>query len=249
MKRRFVFNLTVVAALAAAGAVYYRATFPYGRSHCCIDLMSFALEEFAREHDGKYPAGEVSPEASLSLLCKSNQVGPHIMRGMTVSESAVRRVLESGQLPGPDTCGWHYVPGLTQADDPSLALLWCKAALGHNGQRTRGGGRQVVFVGGATRWVSGNEWPEFLRQQDELLRTRSARALTGQPLVAAILSFPTERAATRPKGHGRSGKSRKGPIHREAESPPGEVLYAISSSGIRRPCGTPRSPARSQYRT
>jgi hypothetical protein len=28
----------------------------------------FALDEYARDHNGAYPAGEESPEASLSLL-------------------------------------------------------------------------------------------------------------------------------------------------------------------------------------
>jgi hypothetical protein len=99
-------------------------------------------------------------------------------------------VLEQGRPLTPETCGWHYVEGLTMADDPRLALLWCKEALGHNGQRTPDGGRQVVHVGGMVDWVSGAEWNTFLAEQETLRRNRSERARNGLPLVSAAVELP-----------------------------------------------------------
>ena len=130
--------------------------------------MNLALRQYAEEHGGRYPAGESSPEASLSLLYKSDQIDPYTLRGMIVPEETTRRILESGRLLSAESCGWHYVPGLTQADDSQLALLWCKEALGHNGQRTKDGGRQVVFVDSDVRWVSGAKWASFLEEQKQL---------------------------------------------------------------------------------
>lgn len=112
---------------------------------------------------------------------------------MIVPEATVRKILESGGLLGPDTCGWHYTDGLTRADDTRITLLYCKQALGHNGERTKGGGRHVVFVGGSIEWISGSKWPSFLQDQKELLSKRTDRAKNGRPLVSATIQLPDGR--------------------------------------------------------
>src|SRR6266542_1662584 len=161
--------------LAGGGFAYYNWKFPFGNSHCCIIEMMSALCEYADSHTGRFPAGESSPEESLSLLYKDQLIEPYTLRGMTISEETVRRILEDGKLLGPDSCGWNYVEGLTQADDSRVAILWCKQPLGHNGEWTKGGGRQVVYVGGNIEWVSGNKWSAFLEEQEQLLSRRSDR--------------------------------------------------------------------------
>lgn len=191
-KRRRIVLIVLMAVILAVGCVKvrYRMMYPYGWSHCCIIQMSGALNQYAEENHGKYPADEATPEASLSLLYRSNYIDAYVLRGMTVPEKKVRAVLESGGLLGPDSCGWHYVPGLTLADDPGLALLWCKAALDHNGERTKDGGRQVVFLGRGIEWVSGEKWPSFLEEQKELMKQRSSRAVDGAPLVTGVIELP-----------------------------------------------------------
>ncbi len=194
-KRRLIVAvvLGMIAGLAVAMGIYYKAKFPYGQSHCCISGMEGSLEMYAEEHVGHYPTGEASPEASLSLLCRSNYLDAYTIRGMTVPEKTVKTILESGGLLGPDTCGWHYTDGLTRADDQRIALLYCKQPLGHNGERTKDGGRQVVFVGGNIEWISGEKWPSFIQEQKELLSKRSDRAESGKPLVEAIIELPDGR--------------------------------------------------------
>jgi hypothetical protein len=193
MLRRHITLISVLACLGillGLGYIYYKHTYPFGQSHCCIKNMYFALERYADENGGRYPAGQSSAEASLSLLYKSNFMDAHTLRGMTVSEETTRKILEGGGLLGPDTCGWHYVPGLTKADDPEIAILWCKHALGHFGERTKNGGREVVFVGSGTEWISGDKWPAFLEKQKQLIQNRSARAIAGEPLYSAIIELP-----------------------------------------------------------
>jgi hypothetical protein len=194
-KRLFIFAvvLGVIAVLAIALGAFYKAKYPYGQSHCCIIGMSFSLEQYAREHGGRYPADESSPEASLSLLCRLKYEDAGTLRGMTVPEKTVKAIFEGGGLLGPDTCGWHYTEGLTRADDQQIALLYCKQPLGHFGQKTKDGGRQVVYVGGNIEWVSGEKWPAFLQEQKELLSKRSNRAKTGAPLVDAFIELPDGR--------------------------------------------------------
>lgn len=191
-KRRkwIVGSLAAIGVLMAGGAIHYKAKFPYGQSHCCINQMSGALEQYAEENGGKYPTGGATPKASLTLLYKSNYIDAYVLRGMTLPERTVQSILDSGRVLGPDSCGWHYVPGLTRADDSGLALLWCKDALGHNGDRTRDGGRQVVFVGRGIEWIPGDRWRAFLNDQKTLVERRSTRAVSGNPLVTGSIELP-----------------------------------------------------------
>ena len=186
-----IIGLVIVGALVAtSGAIYWRWKYPYGYSHCCIIGLMQALESYARSHDGRYPAGQSSPEAALSLLYKTGDLDPYTLRGMTITEHTTRSILESGKLLSPSTCGWHYQEGLTEADDPKLALAWCKEPLGHNGERTSSGARQVVFVGGELQWIDGKHWPGFLEEQTTLLTKRTPRARAGAPLVVGEIEFP-----------------------------------------------------------
>lgn len=194
--------LGTAAALALGAWAYLKWKFPYGRSHCCIVQMMFALELYAEEHGGRYPAGESSAEASLSLLYRSGLIDAYILRGMTIPEKKTRSVLQAGRLLSPESCGWHYVAGLTRADDGQIALLWCKEALGHNGERTKDGGREVVLVGARREWIHGTNWKAFLEEQKELLEKRSAGARAGVPLVTGLIELPDGTRLDRVDGGG-----------------------------------------------
>jgi hypothetical protein len=196
MKKRFhiaAIIFGIIGFLSIAIGVQYRKTYPYGWSHCCIIAMSFSLDQYAEEHGGHFPTGEASPEASLSLLYRSNYVDANTMRGMTISEKIVRRIFKGGGLLCPDTCGWHYTDGLTLADDQQIAILYCKQPLGHNGEKTMDRAREVAFVGGYIEPISGDKWQSFVQEQNELLAKRSDRAKSGKPLVDAIIDLPDGR--------------------------------------------------------
>src|SRR5262249_1666629 len=138
-------------------------SYPFGESHCCSHILMFALDDYAKDHDGHYPAGEGSPEASLSLLHDAPySIDAEILRGMIVPVEAVQSALDRNGRLDPSTCGWHYVEGLTQNDDRRLALVWCKVALGHHGQRHFDGSREVIFVGTNKETITGAQWPAFL---------------------------------------------------------------------------------------
>jgi hypothetical protein len=169
----------------------YRWTFPYGPSHSCDICLKFALDAYADEHGGLYPAGQASPEASLSLLYPKYTDDPEVLRGKTVPFETVRDILTSGKLLDADSCGWHYVEGLTKSDDGELAIFWDKVGLGHHGQRLWEGGHSVVFVDGMSRVVSAEEWPQFLEQQAKLLALRDEKAIKGLPALTAKIRLPS----------------------------------------------------------
>jgi hypothetical protein len=170
--------LVVAAAPFVLGYAWWRHHFPYGWSHCCDLQLHMALRQYAESHGGAFPAGEATPEASLSLPYREKTdygADADLLRGKTVPESVVKDILERGGLLTPETCGWHYVEGLRLDDDPQLALFWDKAGLDHNGGRMAEGGHIVLFVSGNRKQIVGAEWEKFLEEQRKLLaETRTA---------------------------------------------------------------------------
>lgn len=177
MSRRMKFiglPAALLAILAALGFGWYCYRYPYGRSHCCDINLMFALHQYAEEHGSAYPTGEATPEASLSLLYP-HYTSADVLRGKTVPIEVVKERLERGERLTPETCGWHYVKGLTLKDDRRIALLWGKVALGHFGERSSDGGQMVLFVNSRREYVSGSEWPKFLEEQKRLLQERKRK--------------------------------------------------------------------------
>jgi hypothetical protein len=196
--------------LGSVGAGYWKYTYPYGWSHCCAKGVGFALREYATDHDGFFPVGGETPEASLSLLY-SNYLDAYTLRGKTVSLEVVQQALAKDGKLGPQSCGWHYVEGLTEADNPEIAIVWDKLGLGHNGQRLRGGGHEVVLLDGSTSGISAKRWPEFLERQKQLLAQRSERERKGKPALTARIRFPDGNLVDKYDGAFRLDKVTKSP--------------------------------------
>ena len=146
MRKRHVIS-GIILMVAASIAILGKCKYPYGASHCCIIGMMGALEEYAQNNRGHYPTGQASPEASLSLLYRSNYIDANTLRGMTVPEITVSRILKSGGVLGPDTCGWQYIDGLTYADD-NREWQSCTAnrPWDTTGNGARGDGRSYLLV-------------------------------------------------------------------------------------------------------
>ena len=146
----------------------FRQQYPFGLTHSCDKLLASDLQSYATRHDGWFPRGEASPEASLSLLYRDDPNTLSTLPGKTVPEATVRAILESGGLLGPSTCGWHYVEGLRSDDDEQLGLFWDKVGMNHNGGLLPEGGHYVCRVNGFIDYVRGEEWAAFLLEQAKL---------------------------------------------------------------------------------
>lgn len=163
----------VLLSLAAVGFAWYHYTFPYGKSHSCIKQIGLALVMYADDNDGWFPSGEETPEASLSLLY-GDLLNIYLLAGKTTSPAMAQQAIDEHGRLGPESCGWHYVEGLRADDDPEIAVVWDKVGLGHNGQRLKSGGHEVLFVDRWSRYISGAQWEEFLARQKELLAERAS---------------------------------------------------------------------------
>jgi len=185
--------LLVTAGLFVAGLAalvgLYRVHYPYGMSHCCILILGGALKAYADDHDGQFPAGKATPEASLSLLYQGSYAGAYLLRGKTVPEKTVEKILKGGGLLGPESCGWHYVEGLRTNDDGRIGILWDKVGLGHNGQRLKHGGHEVIFIDGDRQFIPAKDWDAFLKGQQDLLAARTVITTRGKPVLSGQFFF------------------------------------------------------------
>lgn len=135
-------------------------------------IASKVISSGSASGGGAYPAGGDTPEASLGQLYP-NYANEYVLQGKTVPIEAVQAALTGGGRLDPDTCGWHYVEGLRNTDNRRLALVWDKVGLGHNGERLRAGGHNVIFVGGEIEYIPETECNGFLGEQERLHKKRS----------------------------------------------------------------------------
>jgi hypothetical protein len=173
MKKTIGISIAVVILLLIA-SVYglHRYYFPYGFEHRCDKGLYFVLRDYAEKHNGNYPSGEATPEASLSLIHSLDDSGfenAYLLHRRDVPEEVVRQILKSEQLLDPQTCGYNYVEGLRLDSKPQLALFWDKEGLSEIGMRLSGGGHIVTFVDGGSRQIPESEWNSFVEEQQKLL--------------------------------------------------------------------------------
>ena len=164
--------------------IWFRMSYPYGVSHCCSAGIGLGLRQYALDHKSWYPNGMESPEASFSKLYPEYENSLRAVRGKNIPlEAATAAWKRDGHL-GPDSCGWHYVEGLNENDDPSIAVVWDKAwGLGHNGQRIRGFGREIILTDGSNRGILVRDWPKFaFEQRAKLAKLIAARGTNGPPI-------------------------------------------------------------------
>ncbi|HUY88335.1 MAG TPA: hypothetical protein VMV10_06350 [Pirellulales bacterium] len=171
-----------IGALVGGWRLYFHWLYPYGRSHCCDTGLWASLQSYAASHGGAFPAGEATPEASMSLLYPKH-ADANALRGKIVPLAEVEAALKKNGRLDPTTCGWHYVEGLTTSDDGTIAVLWDKVGLGHNGERLPQGDHDVLFLSGHTERISGDQWQAFLEEQKKLFESRPTQP--GQSTASA----------------------------------------------------------------
>ena len=144
--------------------------FPYGYSHRCILQLAAPLFASADEHTGKFPTGEYTPGASMSLLSRTQLLDAELLHGKTAPRCMVEAELAGGGLLAHD-CGRHCVAGLRINSDPGIGISWYKVGFGHNGQKSDC--HEVLFLTGAREFLAKMHWAEFLDEQAKL-RAESA---------------------------------------------------------------------------
>ena len=170
---------------AAGGKLWWSYKFPYGYSHSCSAGLGIDLRQYAEEHSGWFPYGEATPEASLSLVRTTDPAAVRWwMRGKHLPQSVVDQAIARDGVLSPETCGWHYIEGLREDDNPGTAIAWDKVTgLGHNGERRPGLAHEVVFLDCSHQYIFTQEWPGFAATQKLFLAEVIAKRSSNDPPI------------------------------------------------------------------
>lgn len=178
MRRSILLALAV--AFVAFVAVYIRVrplvfndSF-FGHAHC-IKGGGLALAFYAQGHGGKFPAHSNGYGDALLLMTNEISGWWSSVTGPGYDEKPFLAALASRSSLPEQACGRVYVQGLSQTNDPAIALLFDKIA-------TPGGDhchffrrlwtpllREVWTVGGEVTTVRERDWPVYAQKQVELL--------------------------------------------------------------------------------
>src|SRR5690242_15980777 len=144
---------------------WYRHEYPYGSSHACSKGLGLALRFYAGDHEDWLPHGEAAPETSLSLLYQNDESATWFLGGKNIPTKVVEAELIRDGLLKPESCGWHYIEGLKESDDPQVVVAWDKTrGLDHNGKRRSGLEHEVVLLDGSTQYIPTAKWSQFLTE-------------------------------------------------------------------------------------
>lgn len=170
-------KLAVLAVLILAVTVWiYVRTHPYVFNESfwqhayCIKHVNIELSFYAEQHDGHFPVHDDGYGDALLLL----DIGPSAS-GPGYGTAAFDEAKRDGTDVDESRCGRVYVQGLTKDANPQIAILFDKLATPggdhchHIARFFAKPAREVVFVGGHSRLVTEDEWPEFKSRQIELL--------------------------------------------------------------------------------
>ena len=140
----------------------------------CMPQAGGALLQYAYEHDGRFPYHTNGYGEALLLM--TNEMGPFWagFTGPGYDGGVFAEAARTGSHIPEQACGRVYVQGLSTNNDPKIAILFDKVAAPadhcHFPRRLWAGYvREVCFIAGDWRTVPVAEWPEFARQQIELL--------------------------------------------------------------------------------
>jgi hypothetical protein len=175
-KRRLTVLFSATAAVAVLIAFYVK-THPlvfnesfWGHAHC-IKMSGIDLVIYAKEHGGLFPHHTNGYGDALLLLTNSwlpSLTGPGYDAGV------FERALRTGRDVPESECGRVYVQGLSETNDPDIALLFDKLPTpgDHRQLLSRIGAplvREVWTIGGGMQIVRESEWPGYARKQIALL--------------------------------------------------------------------------------
>ncbi len=138
----------------------------------CMKGAGLSLSQFALEHKGKYPFHTNGFGDALIVLLKELPDDPRLFTAPGDDGSLLKKYLKTeGDVPE-ERCTRAYVQGLSESNNPDIALLFDRYP-------TRGGDhfrrpwgpplREVWLLGGGHSILNESAWPEFARKQIELL--------------------------------------------------------------------------------
>jgi len=146
----------------------------FSHAHC-IPQAGLALRQYASDHDGQLPTHPNGYGDALLLLLAEDYVPSYALTGPGYDRFVFDRALTNNADVAESECGRVYVQGLTETNNLEIVVLFDKTpAPGgdhcHFLRRlTAPLSRDVLFLDGSHRTIRESNWPEFSKNQVELL--------------------------------------------------------------------------------
>lgn len=176
-KRRISFNAAILAGIIAC-ILFYTVTHPlvfneslFDHAHC-IKAGGLDLMNYAQEHQGKFPFHANGYGDALLLIPNA---WDEALTGPGYDSQVFKRVRQTGEDAPEPEFGRVYVQGLSETNNPNIALLFDKIP-------TPGGdhthlfrrmfaplGREVWTIGSEMKFIPETLWPSFSKEQIDLL--------------------------------------------------------------------------------
>ncbi len=179
-RRSRLMKLAAMAMVAAGLGAWYVKSHPlvfneslWEHAHC-MPQASLSLRTYALDHGGRFPYSTSGYGDALLLM--TNEMG-NFWGGFTgpgYDSRVFAEAARTGRHIPDHACGRVYVQGLSDTNDPGIALLFDKIAApaDHCNFPRRLWARftrDVGFVDGHWETIPAEKWPAFSRQQVDLL--------------------------------------------------------------------------------
>lgn len=187
--------LAVSTVAAVLGAIYVRShplvfnESLWEHAHC-MPQAAGALMTYAHDHEGRFPYHTNGWGSALMMLTPERSWF-YFINGPGYDNSAFEETFASGGRVNEKRCGRVYVQGLSVTNDLKIAILFDKVAAPpdhcHFPHRLWARFvREVCFVDGDWREIPIAGWPQFARQQIDLLVVAGFSRAQAQELYAQV---------------------------------------------------------------
>lgn len=195
IKRGLWIFAALVVALVAFVAYFW---FIYPVHQHCIKVAGTGFRLYSEDHDGKLPFDTNGFGDALLLLVKSGSLGDppdgcHYVTGGSDDGSVFRAALASGAHIPEEKCSRIYVQGLSETNDPQIAILFDRYSAPGGDHFHRPWGpmlREVCLLDGSMQLIAEKNWSRFSSDQIELLVQNGISRATAQHYYALTKPRP-----------------------------------------------------------
>jgi len=171
-KKRWLIGLACLFGLPLIGMVLIGFLDPFGRHQHCMKQTGLTLVQYALEHQGEFPYHTNGFGDALVLALKETGVPHKLVTAPGDDGTWLLEFIQSGADVPEERCTRAYVQGLSRDSNPEIALIFDRyPTRGGDHSRSPWGPklRDVSMVAGDHGIIKEHDWPEFARNQIDLL--------------------------------------------------------------------------------
>jgi hypothetical protein len=152
---------------------------PFHRHEHCMKITGIALRTYAFDNGGTFPYDTNGFGNALLQLIKAGALGDtnglvsvRYLTGPGDEGSVFKVALKSGGRVPEESCSRIYIQGLSETNNPNIAIIFDKQPTpgGDHGRRPWGPlRREVCMLDGTMQVIPEPRWKEFSKEQIELL--------------------------------------------------------------------------------